>query len=204
MLELRMRGVVVGLMILLAGCTLRETKQAAAPPPPKPAPVKAEPEPPLSVPQTNVQLPSPQPVNPDAIVPVPAESPAVTEKAEETAPAPRPARRQASPQRSEVEPPAAAAPPAGEAPEESPTTLQPMLSPQEQKRLQESIEARRREVAELLKKAERRSSEQNKAVEERIQSFLSLSEKAAQRGDYTQADALSERALILARELQVE
>jgi len=199
-----MRGAVFCLMILWAGCTLRETKQAAAPPPPKPAPLKAEPEPPLSVPQTNVQLPSPQPVNPDAIVAAPPESPAVTEKAEETAPTPRPPRRAAIPVKSEAEPPAAAnAPATGEAAEES-TTLQPMLKPEEQKRLQEAIEGRKREISDLLKKAERHGSGRDNGVVERIQSFLSLSDQAAQRGDYTQADALAERALILARELQVE
>src|SRR5215813_444319 len=61
----------VAAALALAGCALRAkpTVTAAASPPKPVIPAAPPPAPaPLSIPQTNVQLPPPQPVNPDALV----------------------------------------------------------------------------------------------------------------------------------------
>src|SRR5579885_1234331 len=207
---------VAGLLISMAGCSLRGTpKTVATPPPPKPVSVvKPQPPPPeipsepLSVPQTRVSLPSPQAIDPAAL----AVSP-------EPAPVPRPARtrtrslRSPSPMVGPVPPPAAAAaqsPAPDSTAAQTPTPsderprIQPIVPAEEVHRIQETIEARKREVNERLAQARRRQlsgAEQN--VVSRVRSFLNLSDEAARRGDMTQADALSERAVVLARELQV-
>jgi len=187
--------------LLLAGCTLRSKPQAAVPPPPPPvaAPAPA-PEPQLSIPQTTAQLPSPQPVNPDAIPPAPPEEPPAQEKPAPRVPRRTPAPTAAAPAKAETETPA----PAQNAAEPAAAPFQPILTAEEQIRLRSAIDGRQREIEELKKRAKRHFATHNKPLLERIESFLSLSDKAAQRGDYTQADALSERALLLARELKVE
>jgi hypothetical protein len=69
----------------------------------------------------------------------------------------------------------------------------------------DAIEARKREIRDRLAQvsSRRKLSEQERNIVERVDSFLRLSDDAAKRGEMTQADALSERALVLARELQV-
>src|SRR5437764_11720001 len=63
--------------ISLCGCEMK-VNRAQTPPPPQPAPVKTEPPPetassePLSIPQTQVRLPNPQPINPEALATTPA------------------------------------------------------------------------------------------------------------------------------------
>src|ERR1019366_6501733 len=89
------------LSILLAGCELRgkPAKSAVPPAAPKPAvnPAPAPPPPPpLSIPQTRVELPKPQPVDPGALE-------------TETAP-PEPPPAAAAPARSRRAPPAASQP----------------------------------------------------------------------------------------------
>jgi hypothetical protein len=181
---------------LLVGCTFAR-KKTPPPPPPPVAVSPPAPQQPLSIPQTSAQLPSPQPVNPDAIPPAPAPAPP-PEKPE--ASPPRPARhvspRPEAP--AEAEQPAQ---PAADAP--APAPFQPILSAQEQARLKNSIDARRREIEERLKSVKRPSAHDQGLID-RINSFVNLSSQAAQRGDFTQADALLERASILARELGLE
>ena len=194
----RASGILLFMLVVLAGC-VHNRHQAAVPPTPQPvAEQKPEPEPQLSIPQTVVHLPAAQPVNPDAIPPVPAGPPPAPEKAGTSVP-PRPARRASPPKQAETE---AESPPATTAQEPAP--FQPILSAEEQRRLQGAIEVRRREIDGRLVRAKGHLSDHDKSLVDRINSFLTLSAQAAQRGDYTQADALSERALILARELQVE
>ncbi|MGA2132480.1 MAG: hypothetical protein ABSH50_09320 [Bryobacteraceae bacterium] len=191
-------GLMFVLIMQLAGCTLHDKKQASAPPPPKPAavaPPATDPQP-LSSPQTSVTLPSPQPVNPDAIPPVKTEAtPAPAEKPEVQAVPQRSTRHASSPQRSEAEPEAET--PA--APAEEQPAFQPILTPEEQKRIAGLIESRKKEIGALLVKAKHTTADQTKT--QRINSFLSQSDEARQRGDYAQAESLSERAVILAREL---
>lgn len=79
------------------------------------------------------------------------------------------------------------------------------MPPDESRRIHDEIEKRKAEIAALLNRAKKRrlSAEERNSME-RIRSFLSLSDEAAGRGDMRQAEALSERALVLARELQNE
>jgi hypothetical protein len=184
--------------ILLAGCSLRgnPAKSAAPPAAPKPVVTPAPPPPALSIPQTRVELPQPQPVDPAAL------------DTETTPPEPPPA---AAPARSRRGIPAIS--PAGGQPASPPAaatsatepreTVQEIVSPAELKRLQDRAQGRRREANRILDQLGRRpktSTQQN--VTATIRSFLALSEEAEKRNDPRQADALAERAQILAKELQ--
>ncbi len=201
------RGLMVLLIVPLAGCTLGTSKPAAVPPAPQPAVVQPPvPDTPLSIPQTAVVLPSPQPVNPGAI-PAPAADPvSPAPKPETTAVAPprAPRRTPAGPPKPEPEPEAETpAAPAIQPVEEQPP-IQPILTPDEQRKIRSSIETNKREANDWLKRAQAHQSSGNQALVERIHSFVEQSDEAAKRGDLTQAEALSLRALILAKELQVE
>jgi outer membrane biosynthesis protein TonB len=190
--------------IVLAGCSLRgkPAKLAVAPAAPKPvvAPAPAAPPTALSIPQTHVELPKPQPVDPAALAtePKPPEPP-------EPPPAPVPARpRRTSPAAGQPATPAATTPAAAAAPPpETRETFQEIVSPAELKRLQDQALARRREANQILDQLSRRQltgAEQNVAAT--IRNFLALSEEAEKHNDPRQANSLAERAQILAKELQ--
>jgi hypothetical protein len=81
--------------------------------------------------------------------------------------------------------------------------VQEILPPEELKRLQDSVGSRRQEARRVVDSAlARKPNAQQSAAIARIQSFLLQSEEAEKRGDWRQADALGERAQILAREFQ--
>jgi len=204
------------LALSLAGCVVRGNPQAkavAAPPPPlQPAgrpqgtPPAPRPEP-LSIPQTQAQLPPAQPIDPQALAAT--QPPSQPVEVEAQAP-PRTVRR---PPGHAVSPPApavtqsatqvAAPQPAPPAESEVRPQVQEILPPEELKRLQESLAARRQEIHRVLDPAQtRKLTSQQTAVVSRIQSFLQQSEEAEKRGDLRQADALGERAQILARDFQ--
>jgi hypothetical protein len=74
---------------------------------------------------------------------------------------------------------------------------------QEQKRLKDSAQARKREVrATLTRVAGRRLSASDRDPVKRIEFFLAQSDQAEQRGDMSQADAFAQGAQDLARGLQ--
>lgn len=197
-----LRGAFFLLIVPLLSCTLGTPKQAAAPPPPKPAAVAPPaPEAPLSVPQTAVVLPSPQYVNPDAIPTVQVAQAPVPEKADPPA-TPHVSRRAASPPKPDPETEPGTPPAPAPAVEEQP--IQPILTGEEQKRLEGLIDTRKRATLEKLGRAQGRLSKHDQTLVERIKTFMSQCEEALKRGDFSQADALSERALILAQELQIE
>jgi hypothetical protein len=195
-------GLTMLLFAPLVGCTWHTTKPAAVPPPAKPVVVlPPPPEPNLSAPQTAVVLPSPQPVNPGAIpkVPVPEKQP--VEKAEAPVTLPKPTPKKAS---------TASVPPGGQPkPEESDPEvppapvvaeqqqIRPILTAEEQNRINGLIEANRKETSDRLNKAKGKPE----ALVERINSYKTQAEDAQKRGDYAQADALMERAAIMARDL---
>jgi hypothetical protein len=200
------RGSLILSMVPLLGCTLGASKQAAVPPPPKPAVVQPPaPEPQLSVPQTAVVLPSPQPFNPDALPPPAPDHAAAPAKADPpSAPkASSPRRSAGTRQESDTEPDPPAATPAVH--EQAP--IQPILGGDEQKLIERAIESRVHEAQETLNKltrAKRHLSKRDQSLVDHVKSFLTQSDIAVKRGDFAQADALSERAVILARELQGE
>jgi hypothetical protein len=204
---------VLTLSFWLAGCVLRGNQQTAknTPPPPLPA-AKPEPAPvraPLSIPQTQVELPPPQPIDPEAleaaqppgepaepVVTLPARTPAGGRRAP-AGPPPVPAPRT---EPAATPPPAAAATPA--APESSPR-IQEIVPANEQKRLQELADGRRRESRQLLDQAAgRRLNRHQTSVVKTIESFLKASEQAEAKGDMRQAADLADRALTLAKDLQ--
>ena len=191
--------------IVLAGCSLRgkPAKTAIVPAAPKPvaAPALAPPpSAPLSIAQTRVELPKPQPVDPAALAtePRPPELP-------EPPPAVVPARpRRSSPAAAQPASPAAAAPAtATTPPPETRETFQEIVSPAELKRLQDQALARRREANQILDQLSRRQlTGAEQGVAATIRNFLALSEEAEKHNDPRQANALAERAQILAKELQ--
>ena len=187
--------------VLLAGCSLRGKAANSATPPvaPKPVATPAPAPPPraLSIPQTRIELPKVQPVDPAALVTEPA-PPELPEPPATTPPA-RP--RRGNPAASQ---PAVPANPVAVTPLPEPReTFQEIVSPVESRRLQEQAAARRREAVQILDQLGRRQlngPEQNVAAS--IRDFLALSDQAEKRNDLRQAVSLAERAQILAKELQ--
>jgi len=191
--------IAVLLSVALAGCVMNgkpkvavpatpvATKPAAAPTPP-PAP------PALSIPQTQVDLPRPQPVDPAALS---ADTPPVAVEVVEPPTPTRtaPARR----------PPATAAPApplAVPAPEPAAPQIQEIVPAAEAKRLQEQAQARRRDVQQMLDQLGRRQlNNTQRGVITNINSLVALSNDAEKRAEMKLADALAERAQILARDL---
>ena len=196
---------ILGAFLFLGGCMLRGNRSANKVPPTPPPPAASHvpaPSEPLSVPQTQVQLPPLQPLSQDALATEPA--PAVVELPEE--PAQRPPRRvpAASPPTVSRQEPAAPAPIQGPAPPEPERPIvQEKTSPEEQKRLTDQLATRKREIAQNVDQAVARGpGAAEKALMDRIHFFVQLADEAAARGDLRQADALAERAQILSRELQ--
>lgn len=197
------------LAMLLAGCTLRgrPAKSAVPPAAPRPAVTPAPappPPPPLSIPQTRVELPKAQPVDPAAFdteeASPPEEPPAATSPARSRRGSPA-----ASPAASPAVSPPAGPPAAATAPPEPRETVQENVPIAELKRLQERVQARRREVKRILDPLDRRQlTIAQQSVRDTIRNFLTLSDEAGNRNDWRQADALAERAQILAQELQSE
>ena len=192
------------LVIWQAGCAVGGKTKAspASPPPPQPVAAAAPPAPPpepLSVPQTQVKLPAPQPIDADALPPEPPAAPAGT-----AAPPARPSRpRPATPKPpAENTAPPANANPTPPAPEPRPP-IQEIVPESDQKRWQEAAQVRKREVRQWLDSiARRRLSRHQQSTVERIRAFLKDSDDAEARGAMREADALAERAQILVQELQ--
>jgi hypothetical protein len=194
--------VFVGLALFQTACALDGKAKAAtatAPPAPQPPPAAAtkpaQPSEPLSVPQTQVQLPAEQPIDEKAIPQLPKpEDPTPTPAPRNTRPVTRPQPKPETP----TTPIGPVAVPAS--PELGP--IQEVLPADERKRYQESADGRKAQIRQILTqvKTHRATSEQNRAIK-RIQSLLEQSDAVERRGDMRQADALAERALALAREM---
>jgi hypothetical protein len=196
-------ALILTLGVCLPSCVAHKPRTVqAAPPPPKPAAATAPAPPPepLSILQTEVRLPPPQPVTPEAIATtVPAEEPAGTPSTPR--PAPRQPRQPApKPEVPAQSAPATAAPPAA-APEHP--IIQEVTPAAEQRRLQEEANAHKREVRQLIDSLDRRRlNRQQRGTFDRIQSFLKQSDEAEGRGEMRQASELAQRALVLAHELK--
>jgi hypothetical protein len=192
------------LLLVLNACVLRgKNKVVATPAAPVPvavvAPAPPAPPPePVSTPQTGVQLPPPQPISAEALasIPPPPEPPA---------PEPVPSRsvRTRPPTRETPKPEAAAVGPESPPPavaDDGPR-LQTMVPEDERRRISADLARRRAEVQSLLKQTRLHTAHQ-RDLRDSIHSLLKVADDAAERGDLRSADSLSERALILARELQ--
>jgi hypothetical protein len=191
------------LALSLAGCVLRgkQQKVASATPPPAPKPVvlPAPPPPPgrLSIPQTDVQLPPPQPIDPEAVAQIP--------NLEEThAPAPAPSRPSRRPAASGPRPEPAAAVPAQPPaqPEADRLPIQEIVPAAELDRFKAETADYKREIQTLLQQAQRRRlNHTQQALISRINAFVKDSDAAADRNDWRGAHELANRAVALAREL---
>jgi len=120
---------------------------------------------------------------------------------------PEPAAPQRPPRRA-VGPPAinpsrqepAPTPPA--ATEEARPPIQEVLSAEERKRLQDSAAERKREIRRLVEMARRHPLSTQAGTITRIEGLVKLSDDAEAKGDMREADALAERALVLAKDLE--
>ena len=187
------------------GCAAKAARTARVPAPASPQPQPAvhtlAADEPISVAQTNVVLPKPQPIQAEALAAPPPETP----------PAPEPANQTAKPRvpaaaKPEARPQAGAQTAQGPAPPPNPTASRPRIRPvesaAEQHRMLTEIGARQRQVQDILAKAKTRQlSDAEKSAAERIQAFLDQTEAALNDKDLQQAEALSNRALLLCPEL---
>jgi len=81
--------------------------------------------------------------------------------------------------------------------------MQEIIPATDQKRLQESAQSRKREVAGILEPFhKRRLSRPLQIKVGEIDNFVKLSDDFEKRGEMRQADAMAEKAQILARQLQ--
>jgi hypothetical protein len=93
--------------------------------------------------------------------------------------------------------------PPAPAPETARPTVIEILPPAELKRLQDSADARKRQVRKVLDQmGSRRLNPSQREKVSRIRSFLQLSDEAEVKNDMRTADALAERAQVLVGELQ--
>lgn len=195
------------LALVLSACEMKLPRAKTAPPP-QPVSPKAEPPQesapaePLSSPQTQVRLPSPQPIDPDAVVTPPVTVPAEPSQTHQThrgtkRQGPQPASGTSPGKPETVE--TAEAPPATE-PQRPP--IGPVLSDEERRRWTEEIYARLKDVDQMLGRiAALRLSDAEKSSLERIRSFQKLSREAVEHGEIQQASALVDRAVLLAQEV---
>jgi outer membrane biosynthesis protein TonB len=193
----------VGLLVLLLSACELKVKQAKTPPAPQPTVARAEPPPappsndPLSIPQTQVKLPEPQPIAPEAVAtpPTPPE-PASPRPKPKKRPAPQPpAASPAKPEPVET----AEAPPATDLP---PRRMEPVLPEDQRRQRVEEISNRLHEVDQMLTRVTARGlSDSQKRALERIRSFTARAYKAKDQGDIQTASGLADRALLLAQEL---
>ena len=185
------------LALAMAGCAQHAKPNAAVPPAPVAAatavPAATEP---LSVPQTRVQLPPPQLLNPDALAlePQPQTPPPA---AVAPPPASPPTRRTpaASSQPKPDTQPASAEP--------ARPSIQEVLPESTRNQLKvDAANSRQRIRAWLDSTKADRLVGQAKLTRDRIQSFLKASSDAERRGDVREALQLAARAEILIREMQ--
>jgi predicted DNA-binding protein len=198
---------IVLLVLVLSACEMK-TPRAKTPPPPQPDSAKAEPTPestpaePLSIPQTQVRLPSPQPIDPEALATPPVYVPAEQSQTSKTrrgskrqGPQPAAAPSPGKPETVETVDP----PPAAETPR---PPIGPVLSDEERRRMTDDINARLKNVDQLLGRiAALHLTEAEKASVERIRSFQKLSHEAQEHGEIQQASTLADRAVLLAQEV---
>ena len=195
--------------LVSAGCAVKAARTTALPAPAAPltgqSPSTAVDDEPISIAQTNVALPRPQPIQPDALGAAPPEVTRAPEPPNQIAKPRIPAAPKAEPrQQTSVipAPPQGPAPPPPANPAGSRRRIRPVESAAEHHRLLTEIGSRQRQVQDILAKAKTRQlSEQEKAAADRIQAFLDQTEEALKDQDLQQAEALSSRALLLCQEL---
>jgi hypothetical protein len=195
----------------LPACGGRRAAAKAVVDTPKPGPAKPPggedaADLPISVPQTQVTLPSPQPIHAEALPAAKPEAPANPEPAQAVKP-PRTAVPRGEPRQTTTTQtvPAGPQPPPPAPPPASRRRIRPVESAAERRRLQADISTRQRQVQDILAKARNRQlSDAEKAAVDRVQAFLDQTEAALKDKDLQQAAALANRALLLCQELSLE
>jgi hypothetical protein len=188
------------------GCAAKAARTAPvaplAAPQPQPAAKTSVADEPISIAQTNIVLPKPQPIQAEALSTPPPEAPRAPEPLNQTAKprvpaAPKPEPRQQAGAQAVQGP---APPPPN--PAASRPRIRPVESAADQHRMLTEIGARQQQVRDILAKAKTRNlSDAEKSAAERIQAFLDQTEAALNDKDLQQAEALSNRALLLCPEL---
>ena len=217
-------GAISGTLLMTAGCDSALRAKAPAPPPvPAPAIPAVTPQP-LIFAQTDVELPSPQPIPPEALPPRPTVASRGGDRVEYVIQAP-PASRPAGPAHGKSQEPAHSpaqplpaqqyptaaplqqapaqqpAPAPGTAAEDAPEVLQ---SSEDLAKSNERIGERLNELRKRLRPFAGSRNSGEKSAASRIASFLRLADEALKRGDLRQADGLADRAQTLLRELTRE
>jgi len=190
------------LTIPLAGCVLggKPKTVAAAPAAPKPIVPPTPPEP-LSIPQTQVELPAPQTLDPGALTTTPQEEPPPQAQTKPATPTTRPPHPPApQPRATDTQPPVPE--PATEQPTEpARAPIHEIMPDAEKNRLRDEAHGHQEETRKLLREAKPKTANQKRAKDE-INLFLKQSQEAETAGDMRMADQLAERAHILAKELE--
>jgi hypothetical protein len=201
-------SLLAAVMVLSSCDTLAKSSASKTPATPKPAAAVAQtqppaPAPPISTPQTEIQLPPAQPVSNEALATIqPPPEPKAPEPAEPEPTTKPPTRRPPAPRPAEATAPAATAETQPTPPAEERPRLQPVYTEEERRRILGEIERRRGEIDGILRGINQsRVPSNQRGVIDSIHSFLSSCDDSAKRGDLRSAEALSERALLLAREL---
>jgi hypothetical protein len=188
-------GIVAAVALSLAGCAARAKNASATPAALKPAaPVAPPPPVALSTPQTNIQLPKPQPIDDAAWETVPPATPDTAAKP----PAAPPPRTIMRPPRTEPAP----TPPVATAETVRPQ-FQEVISESDKKKLQDSVANRRREVDRILEQVQKRQrlTQPQKNTLGEIRGLMKLCDDYEKRNEWPQADTMAERAQILAKQL---
>jgi hypothetical protein len=155
----------------------------------------------LSIPQTQVELPPEQPLDPAALAG--AQNPEAAAPPQAAAGTPSRTRRAPGPPPIAAPKPAENAAPAGPAAVEPRPPIQEIVPAGELKQLQEVAGARKREVRQLLDRLHgRHLNRHEQGIRANVESFVRLSDEAEAKGDIRQASALAERAWILAKDLE--
>jgi predicted S18 family serine protease len=144
-----------------------------------------------------VQLPGFQPLDPEALTAVDVDPPPVEQPA-----APSRGNRRAGPPAipaPKADPPSPVATPA----EQERQMIQEVMPADEQKRLQDAADQRKRETRALLDQARGRAlTPQEKTTAQSIEQLLRSSDDSQSKGDMRTASDLAYKALVLARDLQ--
>ncbi len=198
------------LWVLAPSCSIRSARAAPKPVAAPSAPARQPQQPveiaadlPISVPQTQVTLPTPQPVQDEALASAKPDAPTTQPAVPPVKPA-RPAQPKPEPRQSTAAPPPMPPQPAP-APPASRRRIRPVESAAERRRLTAEIATHQKHVQDILAKARSRQlSDAEKSAVERIQAFLEQTEAALKEQDLQQAAALSNRALLLSQDLNSE
>ncbi len=202
--EFAKRTAALALVVTGCGCVTggKPAKVAGVPAAPQPQqpvtvpPRPSSPEPPISYPQTVVSLPRMRPVPPESIGEPPTEEPTPVRTPRSKPASPGAKELPASGELRAPEPSKPGPPPAETAPAPA------LMRTDQNARTAQQIETRIRTVRDTLQRLGDQTRSPNvDASLSRIRSLLNLADRALKRRDLGQADSLTDRAEVIARDL---